>query len=390
MNRFIPDTWWDALWRPIAMAFPASHIYTEIIAPDFRFLVVLLLALAWLVARKRLGTPPRAVAMLLVLVAASFVMWLPTSGNGRYYVPFLLAIGPLCAALIWHWPARRFARAAAVAGVLAIQAFVVFDAGPWGNWSLTQWRGGPYYPAEIPRDVASAPATFVTITEISYSLVFPQFHPDSHWINVSALPHDSPHSVETRRAKEILESSRAIFLLFPTSPGMVTPDLQPAAPLVSKLDDRLGAWGLARTPGTKCRLMPSRARTSFDFDLRRKSADPGEKGFWLCPLVYPVDVPPKHFSPEAVAVFARLENACPRLFPLGGATTTQLADATVRHYFSSDMWLYVMNDGGVYYKYLRELNLERIGAATQLLADNFHFECPRVRGRSGLPWERSP
>jgi hypothetical protein len=54
------------------------------------------------------------------------------------------------------------------------------------------------------------------------------------------------------------------------------------------------------------------------------------------------------------------------------------------------MWLYAMNDGGVYYKYLRELNVERIGAAAQLLAGTFHMECPRVRGRSGLPWERAP
>ncbi|HTH78164.1 MAG TPA: hypothetical protein VL593_04235 [Ramlibacter sp.] len=392
MNRFIPDTWWDALWRPIAMAFPASHIYTEIIAPDLRFLVAFLLALAWLVARKRLGTLPRTVAMLLALVAASFAMWLPTSGNGRYYVPFLLVIGPLCAALIWHLPAARSARAAGIAGVLALQVFVVFDAGPWGNWSLTQWRGAPYYDAEIPRDVASTPATFVTITEISYSLVYPQFDPASHWINLSSLPHDAARSVETRRAKQLLQSSRSIFLLFPTSPGLVTPDLQPAAPLKSTIDDRLGAFGMARASGTKCRLMPSRARTSFDFDLRsRKSSDPVEEnGFWLCPLVYPVEVPQKHFSPEAVAVFTRIENACPRLFPPGGGTTTQVADATVRHYFSSDMWLYAMNDGGVYYKYLRELNVERIGAAAQLLAGTFHMECPRVRGRSGLPWERAP
>jgi hypothetical protein len=392
MNRFIPDTWWDALWRPIGMAFPASHIYTEIIAPDIRFLVAVLLALAWIVARKRLGAPPRPVAALLVLVAASFAMWLPTSGNGRYYVPFLLVIGPLCAALIWHLPAAKSARMAAIAGVLALQGFVVFVAGPWGNWSLTQWRDAPYYAAQIPRDVASTPATFVTITEISYSLVYPQFHRDSHWINLSSLPHDASRSAEARRAKQLLESSREIFLFFPTSPGLVTADLQPAAPLKSTIDDRLGAFSIARAPGTKCRLMPSRVRTSFAFDLRSdKSPDPaGENGFWLCPVVYPVDVPQKQFAPEALAVFDRIETACPRLFPPGGGTTTQLADATVRHYFASDMWLYAMNDGGVYYKYLRELNVERIGAAKQLLAGTFHIECPRIRGRSGLPWERSP
>lgn len=392
MNRFIPDSWWDALWRPVAMAFPASHIYTEIIAPDLRFIVALLLALVWLVGRKRLGTPPRAVGVLFVLVVASFAVWLPTSGNGRYYVPFLLAIGPLTAALIWHLPAGKSARAAAACAVLAGQAFVVFDAGPWGNWSLVQWRDAPYYPADIPREVASTPATFVTITNISYSLVYPQFHPDSHWLNLAFLPHDAAHSVEARRAQQLLASSGNIELLYPVAPGLVTQDLQLAAPLKSMIDARLGTFGIALSPAKKCRLMPSRAPTSFAFDLRsgKPSRLDRESGFWLCPLVYPVDVVQPHFAPEALAVLDRIESACPRLFPPGSGTTTQVADATVRHYFSSDMWLYVMNDGGVYYKYLRELNVERIGAAPQMHAGTFRMECPRVRGRSGLPWERSP
>jgi hypothetical protein len=158
------------------------------------------------------------------------------------------------------------------------------------------------------------------------------------------------------------------------------------------IDARLGAFAIARASAAKCRLLPSRARTSFAFDLRsdKSSGLDRENGFWLCPLVYPVDVPQPRFAPDALAVFTRLESACPRLFPPGGGTTTQVSDATVRRYFSSDMWLYVMSDGGVYYKYLRELNLERIGSVREMFAKAFHMDCPRVRGRSGLPWERSP
>src|SRR6185369_9315597 len=41
MIRFLPDTWRDAILRPLALASPDGGVYIEIIAPDFRFLFIL-------------------------------------------------------------------------------------------------------------------------------------------------------------------------------------------------------------------------------------------------------------------------------------------------------------------------------------------------------------
>ena len=41
MIRFLPDTWLDALLRPVAMAMPDGWIYVETMAPDLRFVFVL-------------------------------------------------------------------------------------------------------------------------------------------------------------------------------------------------------------------------------------------------------------------------------------------------------------------------------------------------------------
>jgi hypothetical protein len=390
VNRFLPDTWWEALLRPFAMAFPNGHVYVEIAAPDLRFVLAIALAMMWLAGRRRLGAMPRSAALLSILVAASFAAWMATSGNGRYYVPFLLAVGPLCAALVWHLPGSRAARASGIAAALLLQALLVFDAGPWRNWSLADWRDPPYYAAEVPQDIASTPATFVTVTEVSYSLLYPRFDPRSRWIKLFALSHDPVHSVEARRARELLATSPHIYLLVPTLPGFMTADLQPAPALKTLLDDRLGPYELSLDSASACRLLPSKARTeapvSRDEQESVSSGARAPKGFWLCSLRFPVQATPARFPPEALAVFARLEQACPRYFPPGTGATMPLADGTRRHYFAEDLRVYVMNDGDVYYKYARSLNAERVGTARDVLAAGFHMDCSRIRGHPGLPW----
>ena len=52
--RFQPDTWLEALLRPVAMAAADANVYVEIMAPDFRFVFVLAL-LAGLLPAMRSG-----------------------------------------------------------------------------------------------------------------------------------------------------------------------------------------------------------------------------------------------------------------------------------------------------------------------------------------------
>ena len=98
MNRFMPDTWWEALLRPIAMAAPDSHTYVEMMAPDLRFAFAILLALLLLLAYRR-RTADRPLLVLLALVVLAFAPWLASSGNGRYFVAFLLLAGFVVVAL---------------------------------------------------------------------------------------------------------------------------------------------------------------------------------------------------------------------------------------------------------------------------------------------------
>jgi hypothetical protein len=389
--RFLPDSWRDALLRPLAMAASDAGVYVEIMAPDLRFAAVLLLgAIALFMLRRRMpSVTPVGVLALWLLVA--FAVWLLTSGNGRYFMPGLLFVGPLCIALATRLPGTKQFRVAMCAGLVALQGWVVFDTDPWGTWGLGQWNKAPFFPVELDEQARTEPATYVTVTIISYSLIAPQFHPASSWLNISALPDASHQTPDSRRAAALLRKSAAIKLVVPSRPdhmidGMPTPALQVV------LNDMLAGQRLRLAEPLKCRLLPSRGLASVGTKIEELSPELLAKmGFWVCDLQYPVAAPvPKHeevSGPEINSVFNLVEQQCPRFYQPGQASAARVEGGWMRMYPQADIRLYVMDDGAVYYKYWRAMNPALLGQAGEIRA-GAKVACESVRGRSGLPWER--
>jgi hypothetical protein len=174
--RFLPDSWLDALMRPLAIASPDGGVYVEIIAPDFRFAFIIVLALAWLILARGSKRRTSPALVLLALTAVAFVPWLETTGNGRYFIPFLLIAGPLCIGLVHLLPVTRSFVVTLAIGMVSWQAFLIYDITPWRNWGHITWGDGPPFDVEVPKDIAAQPATYVTLSSISYSLIAPRFH----------------------------------------------------------------------------------------------------------------------------------------------------------------------------------------------------------------------
>ena len=133
MIRLMADTWQEAVLRPLSMAAPNGWIYTEIIAPDFRFLIALLLAAVAIISvgsRKRWRDRSKPVFLLLGLTFVSFVPWMATTGNGRYFMPYLILIGPLCLGLINILPSTRGMKASIAITVLGLQGFALYQNNP--------------------------------------------------------------------------------------------------------------------------------------------------------------------------------------------------------------------------------------------------------------------
>ena len=390
MIRFLPDTWRDALLRPLAMAAPDGGVYVEMMAPDLRFAAILLLALILALLSRRWPRSMTPMAALSLWLLVAFAVWLATSGNGRYFMPGLLIAGPICIGLVARLPATPALRGTLAAGLVVLQGGIVWQNEPWGWWGLAPWDDRPFFETVLDEQARIEPATYVTISNISYSLLAPLFHPESRWVNASALPEVTESNADSRRFQALLAASPKIKLLVPTRPEYMTADRMPSPELRTVIDDSLAGQRLALASPLKCRMLPSPglARAALKQLEASKPELAAKFGFWICDLRYPIPVRARdeRNDPAVNAIFDLVEKQCPRFYEPGQTSAGRLEDGWVRMYPQSDLRLYVMDDGHVYYKYWRALNPMLIGTVDQLRA-GARVECT-IRGRSGLPWER--
>lgn len=390
MIRFKPDTWIDAVMRSFAMAAPNGNVYVEIAAPDVRFAAAVLLAFATLLAWRRLNANRKPVMVLLAMITLSMWPWLETSGNGRYYIPMLLAVGPLCVGLTCLLPLTRSFKFFLTLLTLGLQTFVLAQASPWNAWSWLAWKEAPYFQIDTPPSTGNKPVTYVTISSISYSLVAPQFPASSRWINLTsggATPRDGEWS------QQFISAADSIVLVAPSIREHMAIDHQPTAEMKRALNTMLASHRLALETTAQCILLQSSGvskigvRTGHQEGIS-KSQNPS--GFWLCPLHYPVDpvIATPVVSARMVATFEHIEQQCPRFFPPNESTTQAISGGVMRHYGASDIRIYILDDGRVMYKFWRALNPVLIGSVDDVINGKVSVDCNNIRGRSGLPWDR--
>lgn len=392
--RFLPDTWVDAVLRPVAMAMPDAFVYVELHAPDLRFVAALIVTLVLLLClRVRRMRAQRPVFVLSLVVWLGFVPWLATSGNGRYFIPMLLMVGVLCVALIHHLPSTRSMRLTLAVTLLGLQLYAVDSVNQWDRWGFVNWAKAPYFDVEKVPGVTDTPHTFVTITQVGYSLIAPQFHRDSRWVGSFYLPDRSTQHPDFLRAQHALKQSTSLRLIVNTLPKGRTAAGQPNAATRSQMDAGLEAHNLQLIAGTPCTILRSRSMALLAYaegDLTPEVLD--ETGFWVCPIQQVDNLVTKYSykvnDPEVIELFSHVEQRCPRFFPPGQATVVRTADGYKRSYPQSDMWVMVINGVGVMYKYWHALNPVLIGTEEQVRRGDFLFDCKHIRGRSGLPWER--
>jgi len=387
MIRFKPDTWLEAFLRFFAMIAPDGNVYVEIPAPDLRFAAIVVLAAGVLVSWKRLTSNPRPTLALLAFTLASAVPWLLSSGNGRYYQPILLCAGPLAVALVCLLPLTRMFRLFLAGGLLASQVFVVASNSPFGSWAWLKWESPPYFGVANVGVEPPVPVTYVTLSSISYSLIAPQFPASSRWMNITSL---GQMGRDAAWGQDFLRSAPGpIQLVAPSIQGQVDAEGGPTPEVRQALDILLAPQQLALR-AESCRLLPSGGLAAIS-GRHQVSALALRTGFWICPLDYPA----KRNIPQAAppgaridAVFARVEQMCPRFLPPGSTKSTRINGGALRHYPHSDMKVYVLDDDTVLYKFWRALNPVQIGTVDEVMAGTKTMDCNNIRGRSGLPWER--
>ena len=406
MIRFLADTWRDALLRPVAMAAPNSSVYIEIAAPDFRFVLALGLGvLALISVWKSKPRPPGwlPTLALFALIFLSFIPWMRMTGNGRYFMPYLILIGPLCIALINLIRSTTNMKAFLVAAVLGIQGVALFQNTPWrpmDSWTWIKWERAPYLPIEFNKKAIDPEAIYVTISVPTYSLAAPLFPASSRWINISTFDSSDTDKQSALYApvKKALQSGKPLKLFMVSAPrSMKDGSIQPDQNAINQITPYLEAHDLRLKSPTNCQLIKSKSMAPTGFIVTEESPAARERvieqsGFWICPIEYAVS--PRQSNAltaeqlGAKALFEKMEQICPRFFNPGQQGVSYHRSGFQRRYSVSDSFLIATGDGHLYFKYDRTLNPQLIGTAEDVLSPGFSFDCTKFKGRAGLPWER--
>ena len=382
MIRFTPDSWWDVLMRPLDMLSPEANMYVEVAAPDVRLAAALLLGVAVLACWKRApaASDRRPALWLLLFTLVAMAPWLATTGNGRYFTPFLLLLGPLCVGLVRLLPLGTSMKFAAIGLLLLIQATLLVQDTPWGKWSLMYWGEAPYFQVAAP---PAEPRSYVTMTPISYSLMAPQFPPQSRWMNLSA---PITGAREREYARKWLAGAQSLHLVAPSIPAETSADGQPSGAVITTLNRLMEPRGLSLAADVHCEFLRSGglARMAQRAGRADDSKFTSRLGFLLCPLRYDPAAAAVAPAPDPAieAVFAAVEQMCPRFFRRGEAQTTREENGATRHYGSSDTRIYVLDDGLVRYKFWRSLNAVTIGNKADVLAGRARVDCTKIRAGS--------
>jgi hypothetical protein len=381
MIRFLPDDWVDVLMRPIDMVAPEANVYVEIAAPEVRLAAALIAAAVLLVLWKWRTAPSRPALSLLALLIASMVPWLATTGNGRYFIAWLVLLGPLCIGLLRPLPVSTGKKLALGGSLILAQMFVLSENPPWRSWTWVNWTDAPYFKIDPP---PAEPATYVTIANISYSLIAPQFPAAANWINLSGgvSPRDAPDVA--RR----LSHARSLNMLVPAIPSEVVSGGQPSAAAADALGRLLQGQRLFLKQDASCTFLRSEGLARIGLRLGTQPAEEraDRYGFWICPIEYRPDTQPSGPGERDVAVesvFETVERLCPRFFP-PGAEAQRINGAWLKQY-DTDTKVYLLDDGTAMYKFWRSVNPVLIGTRADVLAGRASIDCTKIRAPN---WRR--
>jgi hypothetical protein len=386
MERFRPDNWYELWLRPFLMLDPGSGVYFEFPAPDLRFAVLLVFVCVVLLS-KRWAALPEVTRRVLIGLLVTMWCWSYVSGNGRYFLPGLLLVGPLTISLLTAMKVSTVMRWALMGFVLFGQIAVVsvmYVPNPLVNlkWIDKDPVGLPDSP------LRNKPAVFTVVGGNSFSALVPHFHPDSRWISLLGHYSVSSDGVQHERLIDALAGRLEKYVVADGARESPEKRAEAAVQLRDWLNIRLAQHGL-RLADEPCQFLERE-----DSSKRAKAGTISleEAGRWFCRFETAPDasvrekirtVPQLHRD-----AFAVIERICPRFFPPRSGQDFRGDGVSFRVYPGADTQLRARDDGSVAYRYQLALNPTLVGRADQVVAGAATINCKKLEGRYQLPWNR--
>ncbi len=344
--RFIPHSLSEALLLPWTIMTPLINVYTETMAPDIRYFAVLLLPLLFLVKRWRQG---RAATLLLPFehqrallglglgLVLAWALWVPTSANGRYFLPMSMVAALVLASLFARLSEQRRVIVYGVL-VLVLAQSVQILLGSDARWAASKWRQ-QFIELELPATLKDKPSLHLVVNSDSSSYMLPYFAKGSSMMSITGQIGLAPNA----RTKALMDRY----------PGRVRvlrgtkPDERIKDSVRVTMNFYLVPFGL-RVDEADCQLIRfHRGRTSF--------TDEAYDHYLSC-ATQPLDWTPEQWAAYAARkqavdrVFDQIEDACPRLFSPRRTFSEGDGRGFIRHYVNTDSILVLMPNGTVVHR----------------------------------------
>lgn len=391
-QRFMPQAPWDYLSRLWEMAELKRFVYTEVFLPDLRPLAAL--ALLMLVGMRagisRLRASDRGDVKwrpldgdLLVFLAISYVLWIKTSGNGRYMLAWFLLIGVVLARWAWVALPASWARVSLM-GVMVAQAAYTLSAAEI-RAAGEPWDDQPYLKVHVPERLRQTPFLHLSLGLNTHASLAMFLHPEGRMMNPigqMSLPMEGAAGAEvSSRLQAWAGRTRVLF-----------PMARPSGPVNASL--------LAQSSSETL------YRFGLDVDWRDcewividvTTAERGSWFVWMHPELARGSPTPvrelasclvkqsaftwTEFEAEqrlAADVYRKVEQACPLLYGPPGMATDRNTGRWRRFYANTDTNVFVSREDGVIASNARGYVDRYLGSVEDVLAGRGTIDCTMWR-----------
>ena len=411
-RRFIPGSLEEALDYPFRIALPGRAIYVESELPDLRYALLAILIVVALVfgvirlwrgraasavGHQDLVEPPyqRRLHFTLTFFAISWVLWMLTSGNGRYMMPLAMLVSPLIVG-VWLWvvrgPKRLFVYPMLVVCVAQIMQLVMGSVIRIDTQLFWTQR---WVEVDVPAGLKSTPALYFSPHIQSLGSIIPAFHPDSGFINVGGQVPLDRRSIQVPYAQSLFAryQGRVKVLIPETGEESDVSIYERANFALAPLD-----WAVAEPRHcdpvvVKAMREPDVvAHTQHMIEAQIKSGqqsgeakvDPSSASF----RVLACDAVPRPGAAQALAekrapidaALSKVEAACPNFFhPVHGVTQRIGKDMWIRFYGTTDFNLVSLNGLVQYIDSVLGGKPVTVGRVEDIAEGRFKMDCTKRR-----------
>lgn len=392
LDRFKPMDLKEFLFRPVYMLDLVPNIYTETKAPDARYLVIIILFVGYWIerCRRQIQASPPLEAMLL-WCGVTWVIWLLTSGNGRYAIPLAMVTGVASVGLaerLWWEKSNQIKIIKMVCiALFGLQVAVLSQATTYRWDGRTDSASKKYFSPEVNLSTVNQAHIIVNLDVQSVSWLAPFVHPDSVFINPTGQYLIKPSSNAGQRLHKLLSSEKPILVSFKSNRNISNNAVDSRGDAFRKFQSFANLYGL-RVDLSGCHnVVMDRSKNpvkvaAISLNAKQENSEWSEQVIALCPAEFdPLlsEVTELQYTSDE-EVFNLLEDFCPNLFRPKRVQTSCLPHFCGRFYVNTDMTIMVHADGGVVATTFGGIQPAWFGNKTELLGSR-SAKCPSKPGK---------